>query len=144
MSFDVTEAMRLDMELVRAIDDMSPAMQRCEGVIREAIDKRFEEQSDGTSAWAPLKEATIKQRVAQGYGAGPILQRTQSLRNSMRGEHDRDSAQVGPSDDIAYARTHAEGDPSRNIPARNYLALTEAEVDKTEAEIVAHLERAGG
>lgn len=39
--------------------------------------------AEGRPSWIPLKPATIQDRVRQGFGAGPILQRTQTLFRSL-------------------------------------------------------------
>lgn len=141
MPWDFSDAEAKDRVLTHAIADMSPAMAKAQTIVAESIDRRFEEQSDGEKAWAPLSPVTIARRKKPGM---PILQQSQDLRRSMKGSHDRDSAEVGPSEDVAYAGVHADGSRDGKIPQRDYLALKESEIDEVEREIFAHLESAGG
>lgn len=48
--------------------------------VRSVEKNRFASEGDALSGqWAPLADSTIEDRVKQGYGAGPILQRTGEL-----------------------------------------------------------------
>jgi len=48
-----------------------------------SIDRNFTGEGR-PSRWAPLAPATIRERIRLGFGAGPILQRTKTLRNAFR------------------------------------------------------------
>lgn len=142
MPFDTSDAEAKDRLLTHALADMTPAMERAEKTIEQAIARRFGEQSDGESPWAPLAPRTLEDRARKGYAPGPILQRSGTLRDSMKSSHGRDFAESGPSEDVSYARYHVEG--TGTMPARNYLALNNDEMDAIERLILDHIERAGG
>jgi hypothetical protein len=66
------------------------------GEITRIIDARFRTagMSMGT-VWAPLRPATIKQRLAQGYLPGPPLTRSGTLRTAMsRGRANTSSTRI--------------------------------------------------
>ena len=140
MPWDFSDADRKDAMLAKRLSDLSPAMARIERNVEEAIARRFDEQSDGSSPWAHLAPSTVKDRARRGYGPTPILQRTGNLRRSVQGRHDRQSAEVGPR--VAYAGFHADG--TTKIPKRDFLVLTEAEIVALEVLLVGHLDERGG
>lgn len=49
-------------------------------VLAPAFERNFKQQGPG---WAPLRPATIRSRIAQGFPPGPILTRTGKYRESM-------------------------------------------------------------
>jgi len=56
-----------------------------EGFVTEVVERRFDSQgaTSGTP-WAPLKPATVKQRLYQGFNPGPILIRSGTLFKAAR------------------------------------------------------------
>lgn len=144
MPWDISDADAKDDRLARAVAEMQAPMQEAERIVTEAIDRNFASESAAGDPWPPLAASTIADRQRKGYGPGPILQRTQTLRGSMKGSHDNESAEVGPSEDIDYAWTHEAGDASRNIPARPYLRVTVSDEQAIENAIWDHLERNDG
>jgi len=147
MPWDFSDADRKDRRLVHALADMSTPMRQAEEIIAKAIDRNFETQSDGSESWESLAESTVKDRLSKGFpGDQPILERTRDLRNSMKGSHDQESAAVGPSEDVVYARLQndgsAEGEVPR-VPARPYLSITLPDMQKVDEAVLEHLESAG-
>lgn len=66
----------------------------------------------GTIRWQELKARTIKQRLRQGFGAGPILDRKHGklgLRGGVVEDPQPDKAVVGVKAGIPYARIHQFG-----------------------------------
>ncbi len=61
--------------------NMTSAMERVGNYLLGVNLRNF--QAEGRPAWVPLKPATIKDRLRQGFGAGPILQRTKLLLTSL-------------------------------------------------------------
>ena len=61
--------------------DMTDAMERVGLYLLGVNLRNF--QAEGRPKWTPLKPATIQDRLRQGFGAGPILQRTGLLINSL-------------------------------------------------------------
>jgi phage gpG-like protein len=124
---------------------MQGPMAKAKEIVTKAIDNNFATERAAGDPWPPLAERTVKQRIAQGYGGDhPILQRSQDLRESMKGSSDNESAQVGPSEDIAYGAVHANGSEDGKIPARDYLCITITDTQEIENEILDHLEQNGG
>lgn len=139
MPWDFSDAEAKDDRLARAAAEMQGPMAQAAEIVSKAIDNNFATESAAGDAWPPLAPKTIEQRLKQGYGAGPILQRSHDLRGSMKAGSDNESAEVGPSEDIPYAWTHEAGDPSRNIPARPFLRITVADEQEIENAILDHL-----
>lgn len=54
--------------------------------LEERAEQRFAKQGDDASGrWAPLKPITVEIREEEGYGPGPINQRTHELRDYILG-----------------------------------------------------------
>jgi len=67
-----------------------------------------------------------------------LLQSEGALLDDIRYFVDGDSAYVGAS--LVYARTHQEGDASRNIPARPYMGTSEENLADIREELIAFFE----
>lgn len=134
MPLDVTDAVTKDARLAEGLSNLRAPMTNVQKHVEACIDRRFEEQSDGDAPWKPLSPLTIHERARLGYGAGPILQRDETLRGSMVGEADEQSAEVGPDEGQApYAKYHAGregGGDGEKIPRRDFLRLTSSEEDE--------------
>ena len=61
--------------------DLTVAMERVGNYFLGVNLRNF--QAEGRPKWTPLQPATIKDRLRQGFGAGPILQRTKLLFHSL-------------------------------------------------------------
>ena len=85
---------------------------------------RFAGQSapDG-SAWEPLADSTIRDRLRRGYSAGPILERSGDLASRILADWDDEVAVAGTN--LIYAATHHYGDDTRGIPARPFLGVSD-------------------
>ena len=89
--------------------------------IKECFDK---EQSPDGQKWQPLSPARVKQRMKKHKtGSMKILQDTGELRRSVRYEATNQRVAIGSK--LVYAATHQFG--RGNIPARPFLAVTEAD-----------------
>lgn len=75
---------RLDRIGVK-LTDWRPVFQQYGAYLLRSIDRNFQAQGR-PSRWKPLAPATIRERLREGYGAGPILQRSGALRRSFRFE----------------------------------------------------------
>ncbi len=119
--------------MINAGKDMSPAMRQIAGVLEDASERAFENQTDpftGTP-WAPLSPVTIKRR--SGQPPYKILQDTGQLAASITSNYGRDFAEVGTNK--IYARTQffdiTQGQfgtasngsliPWGDIPARRFM-----------------------
>ena len=67
------------------VDDLDPAMREIAGHLKDSVDEAFASQAapDG-SAWKPLEESTIADRLRNRYRAGPILERSGDLAGRIR------------------------------------------------------------
>ncbi len=124
-----------------ATADLTPLMSEIEGIMVDATERAFMQQRDPTTGvpWAALSETTKSRRRDP---AGPILQDSSSLVQSVTGRHDATSAEVGVAE--KYGITHQLGAkrgqygstsrgsaiPWGDIPARPFLGL--GEDDKNE------------
>ena len=72
------------------------------------VQETFEQEGPG---WTPLKAKTRKQRVAEGFGEGPILnrKRTDSLRRNIVSNYSEDQVVVGVKASVKYAKIHQFG-----------------------------------
>lgn len=62
--------------------------------------------------WTPLSKRTVRQRISQGFGEGPILDRKmarQGLRLGIVENNTATKAEVGPRKGILYAAIHQFG-----------------------------------
>jgi phage gpG-like protein len=114
------------------IRDLSPIFKRVSEKFRQEIGFQFtSEGSHGGHAWAPLKPATVRDRINKGYGGEhPILVRTGRLRDSLRNEQHRDacggitarSFLIGTQ--VDYAKYHQSKLPRRKLPRRAFMVIT--------------------
>jgi phage gpG-like protein len=145
MPWDVSDAERKNDRLARAAAEMQGPMGEAEAIIAKAIDSNFESESAAGEPWAPLAARTVKDRIQQGYGGEhPILQRTRDLRGSMKGSHDNESAEVGPSEDIDYAWMQEAGSRDGKVTARPYLRIAITDEQSIENLILDHFEQNEG
>lgn len=55
--------------------------------VKNAVQKRFDDEAGPDGPWKALKPSTLKQRRKQRFGFGPILQRTGTLKaTALRGK----------------------------------------------------------
>lgn len=90
---------------------------------RDQINKNF--TSEGANLgerWTPLQTSTILQRIALGFGSGPILQRTGSLKNSFyESVIDNKSLEIASSNPHFAAHQSGKG----KLPARPMIGHTD-------------------
>jgi HK97 gp10 family phage protein len=95
-------------------------------------------------AWAPLADATVKDRVSKGFSPNEPLLRTGGMRDSIETTVSRNSAEIGSNSDIAVYQELG----TSKIPPRSFLGgaavRKEDEVVRILGEHVkAHLEGGG-
>jgi len=98
-------------------------LNKAAGFIMSDVQRNFDTEGALSGGWKPLSEGTIKQRVRDGYGTGPTLQRTGSLRKSFYSYVDEKKALV--SSNSPYFVYHQSRMPRTKIPRRVMLILTE-------------------
>ena len=105
-------------------DNLEPAMREIAGHLVDSVAESFAGQSapDG-SAWKPLADSTIRDRLRRGYSAGPILERSGDLASRILADWDDEVAVAGTN--LIYAATHHYGDQKRGIPARPFLGVSD-------------------
>lgn len=108
-------------------EDFSEVFDAFGGYMLQSIQRNFSAEGRPRK-WTPLKEATIKDRIRQGYGAGPILQRTGSLKSGFYFESTKRTFRMG--NKKKYFGYHQLGAPRANIPKRPMLVLQDR--DKAE------------
>ncbi|RMG51176.1 MAG: phage virion morphogenesis protein, partial [Gammaproteobacteria bacterium] len=146
--------------LVKASGDLRPVFAEIGEYLDLATRERFDrEQAPDGTPWEPLSDATLRRKMLKGVKRGrkrrrltardgstragaiqrlaqaSILVESGALRDTLRYRASADSLEFGT--DRKYGATHQFGDEKRNIPARPFLGLSDAD----RAEIVAALER---
>ena len=114
------------------VDDLEPAMREIAGHLQSSVDDAFKSQAapDG-SAWKPLAESTIVDRLRRGYRAGPILERSGDLAGRILADWDDESAVVGSNQtfdkkgNVLAAAVHHFGTRDGRIPARPFFDVSD-------------------
>lgn len=117
-------------ELLARSQDLSPVMQSIEGVLADATERAFDEESSPDhDPWADLTEFTKGQRKDKGYWPGQILQRSGRLAASIETDSDDLTASIGTN--VVYAAIQQFGGktslksmiPNKEIVARPFIGL---------------------
>lgn len=116
------EQYRRDLNgLVERSKNMKPVMERFGEYMLGSIDRNF--KSEGRPRkWAKLKDTTIADRKRNGFGAGPILERTGKLRGSFAYKATNRTMKIRTSSD--YFEVHQRGSKKRNISQRKIVTVT--------------------
>jgi phage gpG-like protein len=101
---------------------------------KSSIKENFDTEGAASGAkWAPLAASTIRQRLAAGFSAGPILNRTGRLRReSLRAVDDFSISEQGSRITITFPTPYAifQNNGTKNIPARPFLRFSPAQTEK--------------
>ena len=109
----------------------SPLSDAVEGVLQPSVEEAFASEGPG---WAKLSPRTIEDRQRQGFSAGPILTRSDNLRNvaTSKGiwhiDGQEGTAFVTELPGAEYGEYHITG--TDIMPERNFLAVDDAMVDQ--------------
>lgn len=93
---------------------------------QQLIDQHFD---DRQASWKKLAQYTIRQRLALGFGATPILEQTGLLRKNASNvqivtiQKHKLIIRIGSDDDRAV--DHEYGNPAKRLPARPFIAMSE-------------------
>ena len=118
--------------------NLGPAMREIAGHLLDGVNEAFaREASPAGAPWAPLKPATVEDRLRQRYGSGPILERSGDLGARILADWDNTGAVVGTN--VVYAATHHYGDDDRGIPARPFLGVADEARDVILQAVADHL-----
>lgn len=129
-------------KLLQLTQNTAPAMREIAEFLHERSRDHFDNETapDGTP-WATLTEATRK-RKAKDFPVNRILHgQTLHLRDTLFPFHSQDEAGIstGPGTST-YAATHQFGDNTRNIQARPFLGLSQADEQEILNIIQGHIE----
>ena len=123
--YDDRRPQQLLNRLQGQVDNLEPAMREIAGHLVSSVEDSFRTQAepDGT-AWEPLADSTIRDRLREGSGRGPILTRSKDLSGMILADWGDDVAVAGTN--LIYAATHHYGDQDRRrIPARPFLGVSD-------------------
>lgn len=129
--YDDAEVRRGLNRLLRAAEDLSPAMREIAETLGDSAEQSLKRQAAPDGApWKPLAEGTQAQRRREGVGGpGPILQRSGDLFDFIQTEYDHQSATAGVG--LEYAAIHQFGGrpgmapAPAAVPARPFLGVTD-------------------
>ena len=112
--------------LFRDVSRPGPAMKLVGLVGQGFVQRRFKEGKDPRGEpWHELATATILRRRNKDKGSIKPLVDTGRLMNSINFRATSVEAIVGTN--VIYSATHNFGDPSRNIPKREFMGVTPVE-----------------
>lgn len=123
-----------------------------ETYLHDRAKARFGGQGDDVSgAWAQLSPYTIADRLAKGYGEGPILHRTGALEQYVTtspGEITASDVAVTlqtpmPAEDATLAvkfAVHQKGSRRNKTPARPMIGINETDVETILTSLALHIQ----
>ena len=104
IAYDDQVARRRLADLRERGGNLAPAMREIAGHLLDSVNEAFaREASPAGKAWAPLKPATVDERLRRRYGSGPILERSGDLGARILADWDKTSAVVGTTG-VSYLR----------------------------------------
>lgn len=144
LKLEHNKALKVFTDLAAAGADLSPVMREIAGMLADASEQAFANESDPNTgeAWKPLTESHKARRQEKGY-TGPILQMTGSLAASIQSDWGRDFAQVGSNK--IYAAIHQHGGTSdmrsanAAIPGRPFLGAGDDDREEIMEVLTRHL-----
>ena len=113
----------------RKVENFKVPLKKAADLILSDVQTNFDTEGGlagsvtGGGKWQALKEGTIAGRIREGYGAGPILQRTGALRKSFYSLVNEKQALV--TSRSPYFAYHQSRMPRTKIPRRVMLILRE-------------------
>jgi len=97
--------------MIKRLSYQQPGWRKVAPMLIDSCKKNFENQGVGGIKW-PLRKRENK-------SPWPILYKSGDLYRSIKPEYQRRKLIIKST--LAYSATHQYGDPSRNIPCRQYL-----------------------
>lgn len=127
VEFNAGRAQRALANAAKQLNDPAPLFRDIGEYLLRSHDQRWSKavDADGTP-WAPLQDSTAKRKARKKPNAG-ILVLDEILRRLVV-QPSRTGVEIGSP--WIYAATHQFGDDDRNIPARPFLGLSEADRDE--------------
>ncbi len=128
LSYDFRQVESLQKALSSVgTQSLSPLLRSLAMEVEEQTRERFQTKEGPEAPWPDWSEDYALHRAGSG---GSLLQRSNSLLDSLTHQLGGDSVEVGSNK--AYAATHQYGDKERGIPARPYLGIN----TKNEADLL--------
>lgn len=120
----VPELSRILFKEYKKVEDFSEPLFKSSQLILKDVETQFMTEGGLSGGWKPLAANTIAGRIREGFGAGPILQRTGTLRRSFKAELDKKKAVI-TSYGVDYYKYHQSREARTKLPRRPMLLLTE-------------------
>ena len=129
---------RILINVQKKLKNFTEPLTKSAQLLLKDIDANFVSEGGLVGGWAPLKPATVEGRLKEGFGAGPILQRTRRYRSSFKASVNSKRAVI-ESKGIDYHKYHQssapriQGKSEDRLPRRQTLFLregTKKEIDR--------------
>lgn len=145
MPWDADNALRLDVQFVARLNNLTPAMSEARDLLVAQVEENFASESAAGEGWEYLKDSTLRDRARKGFPPAPILERTGNLKAAATGHREVgiDYAEVGLQEGHPYGHFHIASGSRDLIPLRDFLAVSEETIYKIDDAIIEHLERDG-
>lgn len=130
---------RLD-HFATAAKDMQPVFDEFGRYMMNSIDRNFAAEGRPDS-WQPLAEATIRERIRQGYGASPILHRSGKLQRGFRMQTGKTFLRI--LNGVPYFQYHQQDDgKGKKLPRRIMVIMLSQ--DRAQLTRITNLHLTGG
>lgn len=125
---DTRAAQKIMNSLERGLNDFKPVLKQASQYQLGKVEQQFGSEGETiTGKWKELQQKTIKQRIAAGYGPGPILTASGKLRKSVKQEKlTPTELRIGSKN--AYFKYHQLG--TSKMPQRQILGHSREMTDK--------------
>lgn len=111
--------------------DLTVPLKKAQLLMIRSINNNFQ-ASGRPLPWAPLKMATLRRKILQGYSSKPLI-RTGNLKRSITGKiEEKNKLIMGTS--VTYGRIHQYG--GGHIPKRTYLLFQDRDIERINQLIV--------
>jgi phage gpG-like protein len=123
-------------DMAARCQDLTPAFEViADQVVFPSIREQF--YTSGHGGWAPLRPRTILDKMAGGYPLIPEIRTRRLLGSFQRGapenifEVNGNTATMGTT--VPYAAEQQYGDPTRRLPARPFVVVTDKDISDMRA-----------
>lgn len=124
-SLDGVETLsRALVDVAQKLEDFTEPLTESSKLLLDDIHSNFTSEGGLVGGWAPLKPSTIQTRLREGFGAGPILNRTGRYSRSFKADISK-NRMVIDAWGIKYHKYHQSAAPRSKLPRRPTLFLRE-------------------
>ena len=136
-SLNNKEAQRVLSNIKNGFSDFKEPLRKVKGMQLKEIDGQYKSEGKKiTAKWKPLKPSTIKDRLAKGFPAGPILTRSGKMkRNTKQKKLTKNKLEIG--NDTKYFQFHQLG--TRKIPQRQVHGHSDKMIKKVTDIVADHI-----